>query len=202
MELLDVFVSTRQRHLSQDDLEAEGQMTGRALTQARTLRVVRIADLLERLKVEPPEEVLRALARTDDLLSTVSTSEASCALVSYRQEATGPLPLLQRVAAFATTGRSLTAMLLNQQAEPGNVLTEDGVTLDGEALLGIIEAARGARVDALYSLRIETPEADVHSFTTASSTSASLDNRWLDVWCYLGPNPLCDRQRRLCYFFI
>ena len=85
------------------------------------LRVVLVDALEERLANESELAVLTALATGDALLTTVSTSETCCALISYKQE--------RRVGATDGYGE---------------------LTLDGSALRGIVAAARSLKVDGLW----------------------------------------------------
>ena len=123
--------------IGRDSSVLEGTPAKRELSaqdrHSRQLRVVLVSRLeawlvteAELGKISPELAVLTSLAKGEDMLTTVDTAEVSCALVSYRQE--GP-----------TTKSEF-----------------DAVTLDGQALRGIVGAARRLQCDAV----------------------------WLDAWCY------------------
>ena len=90
---------------------------------ARDLRVVLVSTLEQRLASESEGALLTALRDSNALLTTVSTANVRCALVSYRQE--------------------------NQAGAD----LSDTLTIDGAALRGIVSAARSLKVDAVCARR-------------------------------------------------
>jgi hypothetical protein len=85
------------------------------------IRVVLVETLEERLASHTDFAVLSALAHGDELLTTVSATASSCALVSYKQE-----------------------------REATNNDSFDEFTLDGRALRGIVAAARSLKMNAIW----------------------------------------------------
>ena len=131
------------------------------------MRIDVIEDLL---RTQTAQQVLTALASSNELLSTVSTLDVRCALVSYRQEkldasANGSLHAIRRT----LHGMSVRMSVRMQRSRRSEGMDDAGLafagrdeaatdtlTLDCEALNGILAAARQLGVDAV----------------------------WLDAWCY------------------
>mmetsp|Transcript_38088 Transcript_38088/g.99917 ORF Transcript_38088/g.99917 Transcript_38088/m.99917 type:complete len:599 (+) Transcript_38088:61-1857(+) len=105
------------------------------------VHVVLVSALESRLASSTPEMLLRELAGSNALLSR-PTKGTRCALISYRQER-GLMSGAQHPASAAGKSRVSHAEL-------------SSLTLDGQALLGAVTAARNAGLDAV----------------------------WLDAWCY------------------
>ena len=108
-------------------------------SRASSLKVVLVDDLHEQLHAchVTPLDLLQRLSDSKEFIKEVDTSLVSCALVSYRQE---PHVCKKHGVCCANVSSA-------QQASDERF---DGLTMDGDALLGVIEAARRLDVKGVW----------------------------------------------------
>ena len=113
------------------------------------LQVVLVADIRDTLlgsgfSLSSRIRLLRTLTTTSDYIREVNTSEMPCALISYRQELHAP------------TQMSLRRFGSRRPETLSDSNEFDGLAMDGDALIGVLQAAERLNVKAL----------------------------WCDTWCY------------------